>query len=184
MKSKLKLDLHTHPFEYAGILSSSLGPEHHIINDIVATIKAKGLDGIAITEHLNKQFGFKAKEIASQYFKNEVIIIPGEESDFGYGHVVTLYLDDSVVFRFLAHPHPSPISEDSFYYEDIANSIHGIEIGNWVRDWQIDKERVKAFAKKHDLLLLSNSDAHEVADIGCYYNEIDLKELYSRATRF
>jgi PHP family Zn ribbon phosphoesterase len=38
-------------------------------------------------------------------------------------------------------------------------------------------------AKKHDLLLLTNSDAHSLADIGHYHNEIDIEDLCSRVMR-
>jgi PHP family Zn ribbon phosphoesterase len=47
----------------------------------------------------------------------------------------------------------------------------------------MDDEMIRGLAEKHDLLLLTNSDAHSLADIGHYHNEIDLEELCSRANR-
>jgi PHP family Zn ribbon phosphoesterase len=49
-----------------------------------------------------------------------------------------------------------------------------------MHEWEIDKSKVREVAEKHGLLLLSNSDAHYVSDIGRYYNEISLEELYAR----
>jgi len=43
----------------------------------MAQIKASGLDGIAITEHWDKEYGFKVKEIVTRSFISEVLIIPG-----------------------------------------------------------------------------------------------------------
>ena len=45
---KLKLDLHTHCWEATGLVA----PTIEIVGQIVAAIKAKGLDGIGITGEL------------------------------------------------------------------------------------------------------------------------------------
>lgn len=105
-------------------------------------------------------------------FNNEVLIIPGQEIDIKWRQEVELYLSSGVTFRFLAHPgYPM----NSYVIEN----IQGIEIENALH--YIDKERVRALAEEHDLLLLSNSDAHRLDWIGRYYNEIDLEELTARA---
>lgn len=172
---KLKLDLHTHPFEVPYVPLSKVSGDG-ILKDVVATVKAKGLDGIAITEHRDKEYGFKAREIISQYFDNEIMIIPGCEIDFSGLQLIELYLPDNVTFRFIPHPVYS-----SYFQSFDFSRIHGIEIENYMYDKFIDKQKVKALAEKYDLLLLSNSDAHNLADIGRYYNIIELDDLSLRA---
>ena len=166
---KLKLDLHTHCYEATGYRAPSL----EIVRQIVDQIKARGLDGIAITEHWDKDYGFKVKEIVEQFFNNEVLIIPGREVDVKEHQEVELYLPNGSTFRFLAHP-GYPVN----YY--VIEGVQGIEIENGFHRY-IDKERVRELAEEHGLLLLRNSDAHFIRQIGQYYNEIDLEELYARA---
>lgn len=167
---KLKLDLHTHCYEATGYRAPSL----EIVRQIVDQIKAKGLDGIAITEHWDKDYGFKVKEIVEQFFNNEVLIIPGREVDVKEHQEVELYLPNGSTFRFLAHP-GFPVN--SYIIED----VQGIEIENGLHNWHINKERVRELAEEHGLLLLKNSDAHFISQIGQYYNEISLEELIARA---
>lgn len=83
-----------------------------------------------------------------------------------------LYLPNGATFRFLAHP---GFPMNSYVIEN----IQGIEMENALH--YIDKERVRALAEEHDLILLSNSDAHAIDWIGRYYTEIDLEELIARA---
>lgn len=69
----MKLDLHTHCYEATFFRA----PSQEIVARIMAQIKASGLDGIAITEHWDKEYGFKVKEIVTRSFISEVLIIPG-----------------------------------------------------------------------------------------------------------
>ena len=169
-KLKLKLDLHTHCMEATRFAPPSVD----IVSQIVAKIKARGLDGIAITEHNHKDYGFRVKDIVERYFNNEVLIIPGQEVDIGLRQEVELYLPNNSTFRFLAHP-GFPYASEPF----IIDNVQGIEIENGLHP--IDKRRVRELAEGNHLLLLSNSDAHDLDKIGVYYNEIDLEELYARA---
>jgi len=177
----LKLDLHTHCRE----ATSSPTPTLEVARRIVAAVKAKGLDGIAVTEHYTSSYGFKIKEIVDRELGGEVVIIPGQETDRvflgvdrGVVHVVELYLDTDTVFRFIAHP-GHPRSRD--LGARIDGSIHGIELKNPAHDWQMDEAEIRRLAEEHNLLLLTNSDAHTLNEIGTYYNEIDLADLFSRA---
>ena len=61
----------------------------------------------------------------------------------------------------------------------IKSGIHGLEIENG--SFFIDKENISALAATSGLMLLSNSDAHSLSDIGKHYNDIDLEELKRRA---
>ena len=116
----------------------------------------------------------RVKEIVDESFNNEVLIIPGWEIDVPGRQEIELFLPNGATFRFLAHP-GYPIN--SYTIEN----IQGIEIENALHNWHIDRERVRALGEEHDLLLLSNSDAHSIDHIGQYYNEIDLDELIARA---
>ncbi len=169
----MKLDLHTHCLEATRFSRPTVG----VVGEIVARIKAKGLDGIGITEHENKEYGFGVRDIVEQHFGNEVLIIPGRERLLRGGEeMVELYLPNNSVFRFWVHPR----SINSSFPE--LDKIQGIEIENPLHNWHINKEKVREIAKKYNLLLLSNSDAHYLDDIGKCYNEIELEELYARAS--
>lgn len=168
---KLKLDLHTHCQE-AFMLQP---PTIHLIGEIIAAVKAKGLAGIGVTEHGNRHYGQKVKEIVETYYGGEILVIPGHEIDVGAVQIVELFLPNNSVFRFLAHPgYPADLRIDK--------GLHGIELENSLHNHHIDKELVRRLADKHDLLLLCNSDAHQLESIGQAYNEISLDELYARAT--
>jgi PHP family Zn ribbon phosphoesterase len=166
---KLKLDLHTHCYEATGYRE----PTMETVKKIIDRIRIRELDGIAITEHWNKEYGFKVKDMVEQFFDNEVLIIPGQEIDVRCQQEVELYLPNGSTFRFLAHP-GYPSNPDSL------ENVQGIEIENDMHSWDIDKDEVRKLAEEHGLLLLSNSDAHSLSDIGRHYNEISLEELYAR----
>lgn len=171
----MRLDLHTHCGEATCVYT----PTPDVVRKIVAATRAKGLDGIAITEHYNKTYGFKVKEIVDQYFKGEILVIPGQEIDKGKLHVVVLYLPGELTFRFVVHP-GYPKVED--LGSEIDDSIHGIEVRNPTHDDEMDQAAIRKVARKHKLLLLRNSDAHFLSDIGKYYNEITIEELCARAS--
>lgn len=147
---------------------------------IVQVIKRKGLDGIAITDHHHSDFAFRIKKLVEEQLGNDVLIIPGQEysliSDDGWvsEHLVELYLPGGSTFRFIPHP-------DVLYWPSDLKAIHGVEIENGC--CYVSQDEVKEFAQRHNLLLLSNSDAHSLVDIGCHYNEIELEELCHRAQR-
>lgn len=156
-------------------------PDARVAERILIKIKEKGLDGIAITDHaeLGTKFAYQVKDIVARLFHNETVILIGSEVSRGPYHIVELYLDKNCTFRFIAHPglHSLRLLEQE--YADYLNDIHGIEIENG--NYWIDAEEAKEFACRHALLLLSNSDAHSLVDIGQHYNEIDLEELRFRA---
>jgi len=179
--SKLKLDLHTHCREATACPTPTLS----IVKRIVAAVKAKELDGIAITEHYTERYGYEVKEIVDHYLNGEIVVIPGKEIDKMFlgvekvlFHVVELYLPGDVTFRFIAHPgHPNVRDLDSY----IDSSIHGIELRNPSHSDKMNEEKIRLLAEKHDLVLLSNSDAHSLSDIGRFHNEIEIEKLCARA---
>lgn len=167
---KLKLDLHTHCLE-----ALRTKPTVDAVRQIVKAVKAKGLDGLAITEHWNKDYGFRAKEILEEHFPGEIVLIPGQEIiTRDHGSVVELYLEGGKMFRFIAHPYLR------FSVKDYQG-IHGIEIDNGMHNYHIDKELVGEVAAQQDLLLLRNSDAHYLEDLGLFCNVMALEDLAARA---
>lgn len=166
----MKLDLHTHCHEATRFVR----PDIRVVEQIIVAVKEKGLDGIAITDHSNKDYAYQIIEIVEQSFNSEIIILPGQEIDRVYQHIIELYLPDKSIFRFIAHPgYPT-----SYWTNNIAD-IHGVEINNG--NYQINQKAVCDLADKNDLLLLSNSDAHTLSNIGLYHNEIVLEELCAKA---
>jgi PHP family Zn ribbon phosphoesterase len=171
---RLKLDLHTH----CGEATSLYTPNLKVVQRIVAAVKDKGLDGIGVTEHYNRNYGYKVKEMVEREFNSEIVIIPGQEIDRGPLHMVVLYLPDDITFRFIAHPGYPVVSDLEAYIDD---TIHGIELRNPLHEDEMDEALIRDVAKKHDLILLTDSDAHFLSDVGTYYNEIDIEELCARA---
>jgi len=172
----LKLDLHTHCGEATSLYTPTLA----VVKDIVNAVQSRGLDGIAITEHYNRLYGYKVKEMVEQQLNSDVLIIPGQEIDKGHLHVVLLYLPGDLTFRFVAHPGYPPVQDLA---SELDDTIHGLEMNNPMHDDEIDRDLVQRIAADRDLILLRNSDAHFLSDIGRYYNDIDIDRLCERARR-
>ena len=174
---KVKLDLHTHIWE----ASRFVPPDKDIAWQVIEQVKRMGIDGIAVTEHRNKEYGFAFAELVQREFPNEIIVIPGWEIEVRYGperneeyQVLELFLPNDTLFRSYCHPgYPS--------LKTIIDGVQAIEIDNMTHNWHINKEEVQRIAQEHDLLLLKVSDAHLFKDIGSNYTEIEMEELYARA---
>ena len=173
----MKLDLHTHCMEATGLIAY---PDLDTVKKIVEKVKRLGLDGIAITEHDDKDYGFRVKKIVDDNFDSEILIIPGREiavKEMGWAEIVELFLPNGSVFRFLPHPsYPYP-GDDGFDYD--INLIQGIEIGNTLHGRQINKKKAEEISITYNLIQLKNSDAHTLEDIGSLYNEISMEKLCS-----
>jgi hypothetical protein len=63
----VKLDLHTHVFEEFFPIAPNLITVNSV-RRLVEKVKSAGLDGIAVTEHNNKEFGYRVKEIVDSQF--------------------------------------------------------------------------------------------------------------------
>lgn len=179
----MKLDLHTHCREATACVNLTLD----IAKRIVAAVKDAGLDGIGVTDHYGKAFGYELKEMVDRHLNGEITVIPGQEIDkiitgadrvFFHAHIVELYLPGDLTFRFMAHPDRWDIDKVD---PATCDSIHGIELKNPNYRYEMDEAKIRAVAEKNDLLLLTNSDAHFLSDIGTYYNEIEIEELCARA---
>ena len=171
----MKLDLHTHIGEDRRVRKAEIEE----VRQIIEVVKAKGLDGIALTEHYNKGFGRKVKAMVERHFDNEILVIPGWEIERKAVEIVELDLPGDKFFRFMVHPgcpyHPGPYTPDEII------GLHGIEIGNGLHDAQMNRNPITTLSEEYNLILVRNSDAHRLEDVGCYYNEIDFEELCSLA---
>ncbi len=168
----MKIDLHTHVFEEFQLSSpGDVTPE--MVEKIIERVLLAGLDGIAITEHGSKAYGYRVMEIMETDFQGEIFIIPGREFETGPIHYVELYVPgkDILPFRFIAHPGYPGNPAGS------ADGFNGIEIENAAHNWHIKREEVEKIAAEYNLVLLSNSDAHLIRDIGRCYTEISLEDL-------
>ena len=175
----VKLDLHTHVWEAFNFQRPSL----EIAEKVVAQIKAQGIDGIAITDHHNKDWSFEFRDLVEQHFPGEVIIIPGWEievrppqSPFDEYQVAELFLPNGSVFRTYCHP--------GYYSPNILieAGVHGIEIDNYIHNWHIRKPQVQDIADANGLLTFEVSDAHNLENIGLRFTELEMEDLYRLAT--
>jgi len=176
---KVKLDLHTHVWEAFNFQSPTLSMAERVVNQI----KGRGIDGIAITDHHNQEWAFEFRDLVERHYPGEAIIIPGWEIEvrppqnpFAEYQVAELFLPGGGVFRTYCHPG---------YYSStivIEDNIHAIEIDNYIHNWHIRKDQVAEVARAHGLLVLEVSDAHKIENIGLRYTELEMAELYRRAT--
>ena len=175
---KLKLDLHTHIWEAFNFQPPSLD----IAEKVVAQIKSRGIDGIAVTDHHNKEWAFEFRDLVERHFPGEAVIIPGWEIEvrpvqnpFDEYQVSELFLPNDTVFRIYCHP--------GYYSPNIVieENIHAIEVDNYIHNWHIRRQQVEEIAKTHSLLTVEVSDAHNLENIGLRYTEVELEELYRRA---
>jgi len=175
---KVKLDLHTHIWEAFNFQPPSLSMAERVIRQV----KSRGIDGIAITDHHNKEWAFEFRDLVERHYPGEIIIIPGweievrpAENPFAEYQVAELFLPGGGVFRSYCHP--------GYYSPDIVieRNIHAIEIDNFIHNWHIRKDQVAEVARSHGLLVLEVSDAHTIDNVGLRYTELDLEELYRRA---
>ena len=173
---KVKLDLHTHVWEASGFQPPNL----EWATKVVRQIKAKNIDGIAITEHRNREQSFTYKRIFDEHFPGQILVFPGWEREehpvgnhFASYEVGEFLLPNGCVFRNYCHPgRPSRSIE--------IQGVQSIEIDNKLHNWHIDKARVREVAAEHGLLLTMVSDAHRLEDIGTNYVEVDLEDFCSR----
>jgi PHP-associated len=178
LEDRLKLDLHSHVFEEF-LPGSPKRITVRSVEKIVQKVRDAGLDGIAITEHDTKAYGYRVKEIVAAHFDDEILIIPGCEFESVPIHFVELDLplagNRILPFRFLAHPgYPGDPSGH-------LDGFSGIEIGNGLHNWHIDQAWVRNTAAKCNLVMLSNSDAHYLRDLGRCYSEVSLEDLIQAA---
>lgn len=176
----MKFDLHVHT------RASFDSPEK--LENIIASAKAAGLDGIAVTDH----------NVAASPRCDGFILIPGCEYSTDAGHLLTYFISGSLtdgldkdekgrypwreIIRrahndgglvFLAHPYAPAVKRD----EAVFGEIDGIEGYNArVELSRIKGANLRARMKAHELNLplSAGSDGHYAAEVGSAYFECDV----------
>jgi histidinol phosphatase-like PHP family hydrolase len=182
MVKTLKIDFHTHPIE---ALQGKMGIKgigninKEVASLIVKAVKSSGLNGIAITEHNNFNHSWVAALEIFDYFKREnLIILPGEELDFGGQQFLHIYIpgyyrrripffNNKEWFLILAHPgyynavDPEKLNEIDYDAVE-EQSIHG------------SFPLAKQIALEKKITVMMTSDAHTLEDIGRFYTELEM----------
>jgi predicted metal-dependent phosphoesterase TrpH len=186
-RMKLKIDLHVHNAEdIAERVSGTRGmPTPKEFIDLAVE---KGYDAIAFTHH---GLLFNDPE-AFEYAKSKgLLLIPGVEAFINKKHVLLLnYLEKKHVLNFEALREikndrmlviaPHPYYKAKFCLEDDLEAnidlFDAIEYSHFYTKWfNLNKKATRA-AKKHQLPLVGNSDAHFTYQFGTTYSYVYAKE--------
>jgi hypothetical protein len=180
MPRNIKIDLHTHPFQ---TLRERLGIKGiHEINKeaagmIVSAIKEAGLDGIAITEYNNFNWGWVASlEIWDNFRQENLVILPGSETEAGGQQYLQIYIPEYARKRYpffkgkewfviLAHPGYS-----NGLYPDVLKTAKFDAVEGCSTKGRFDP--AYDIAAQRGLEIVQASDAHRLEDLGLYYMEL------------
>ncbi len=167
----LKLDLHVHT---AG------SPDAHTkIENLPEIMRARGLDGLAITEH-NR---FDPPNLP------DVLIVPGVEISSRDGHILALGVKENIPSRLsadetitrihdqggvaiIAHPH-DPVSSrvkiaDLKVRPDAVETVNSDALSFHISNWLARRD-----ARKFELPQVGGSDSHIPESIGDAYTVVD-----------
>jgi predicted metal-dependent phosphoesterase TrpH len=175
----LKLDLHVH--------TVSSPDAHTRIEDLPGIIRARGLDGLAVTEH-NK---FDPPNLP------DVLIIPGVEISSRDGHVLALGVKENIPSKLSANetitliheqggiaiiPHPhDPVSEcvkiaDLKVRPDAVETVNSDALSFPISNWLARRD-----ARKFELPQVGGSDSHIPESIGDAFTVVDSNSRDVRA---
>lgn len=169
----LKLDLHVHTsHSYDGRCS---------VEEVVAAIKARGLNGVAITDH-NSIDGHKE---AKKFSKGGFLVIPGIEVNSKHGHIVGLGVSELVPRGLSAAETVERIREQG----GIAIAAHPFVLGRSPRlvyrakfdaievlnsrAFLLSNPLARRFAEKNKVPMVGGSDAHRKDEMGLAYTCVD-----------
>lgn len=161
------LDLHTHTrWSFDGAMDPAR---------LVRVARARGLDGIAVTDHDEIEGALEARRAAG----GDLLVIVGEEVGTDAGDILGLFLRERIRTRdpleavraiheqgglaVLAHPFAKNVSVD----ERVARAVDACEGFNARHSrGEPVEERVASFARAYGLALTAGSDAHAYRDVG------------------
>ena len=177
----IKLDLHIHS-QYS---EDAIGSP----KDIIKSLKKKGLQGLAITDHNTVEGGLKAVKIAPKDF----IIIPGIEISTADGHMLALNVEKNIarnlsiqetVEKILEQggipivPHlfrnMSGIKKEKL--KTIHQKINTIEVFN-ACSMPKTNLKIAKIAKEFNLGGTGGSDSHDPAYAGYAYTVVDTTDM-------
>jgi hypothetical protein len=177
----IKLDLHIHSqYSEDGIGSP---------NDIIKSLKKRGLQGMAITDHNSVDGALKSLKFASKDF----IVIPGVEISTLDGHMIALDVKETIQKKLTIEetiqkiielggipivPHlyrnMSGIKRDKL--EKICNNIAAIEVFNACSVPKTNLKTIKV-AKEFNLGGTGGSDSHNPQFVGYGYTVVDTTDF-------
>lgn len=165
----MKLDLHMHTHHSRDCTMPTA--------EVLRLCRARGMDGIAVTDHNSLAGGLEAVALAPAGFT----VIPGEEVKSSEGEIIGLFLSEEIpggltpeetVARIKAQggvvliPHPfdplrkSPLRTPALERLVAAGSVDAIEILNARMALRSHNLRGAEFAARHKLPGTAGSDAH------------------------
>ncbi|MQY68889.1 MAG: PHP domain-containing protein [Hadesarchaea archaeon] len=171
----LRIDMHVHTsHSYDGLCS---------VEDAVKAAKAKGLNGIAITDHNTISGHHEAKKFSKRSF----IIIPGVEISSADGHILGLGVNELVPQELSARETVKRIKEQG----GIAIAAHPFALGrkpNLVYRAKFDaieafnsralffsNPLARRFAERNRFPMVAGSDAHHRDEIGLASTTLNCK---------
>ena len=180
----VSLDLHVHT---AASRDGSMP-----LDEIIRRAKARGLQGIAVTDH----------DVFSENLPqtDDFLLIPGCEFSTKYGHLLGLFLTEPIspnkTFYQLAEAihaqggiavlaHPFEHKTDAGRIDPIAYLLDGVEIrnGRATRKNPAANDQAEAWAEQYWLPGTCGSDAHVPQEIGRVYRQYEVPALTLEAVR-
>lgn len=181
----MRIDLQVHT-----ILGS---PDSHISpGDIPEACRSVGLDGVGVTEHSPASFG----ELERSLSEASLILLPGREVSCGIAHLLVFSADLDLLFGLsrLVAPndpvfdrndvacvwaHPAAAAGSGAYPpmvppgETAGRLVHGVEVLNGKHlAFGASVEAATGLAASLGVASTGGSDAHEIADLGRCFTEI------------
>lgn len=177
----IKLDLHVHS-KYS---DDAVGSPREIIK----SLKKKGLQGMAFTDHNTVRGGIKALKIAPKDF----IVIPGIEISTADGHMLALNVKKNIPQKLsteetvdiiideggipiIPHLFRSMSGIKTAKLKTVRDSIHAIEVFNSCSQPKTNLKIAKV-AKEFNLGGTGGSDAHDPLYAGYGYTLVDTTDL-------
>jgi predicted metal-dependent phosphoesterase TrpH len=184
-----RFDLHTHSFYSADAADS---PE-----ELIARAKARGLSGIAITDHdsceVHKYLRKKGLEREDGQAVDGFLVVPGMEVSTADGHLLCLGVLLPVLagqpavevaklvaeqggIAIPAHPYDSWRAGIKSHVLD-AMEIKAIEVFNAAVSTKSFNEQALAYATERGLAMTASSDAHHASAVGVSCTVFEMEEL-------
>lgn len=175
----MRIDLHVHTRERSPCADAST-------EEVIRAAIASGLEGMVITDHDRLVPPERLRMLNAKY--GPFRVFGGVEITLDREHALVLGVEDDILERrwwrypdlhafveerggFLALAHPFRFNRHIAV--DVARfPPHALEV--WSHNTPRRAEAsIRMVAAALDLLLLSNSDAHQTRDLGAYYNELE-----------
>lgn len=180
MPRVLKIDLHTHPI---AALKQQMGIQgirdinKEVAFEIVKSIKAAGLNGIAITEKNNFNHSWVTCLQIREYFQSEnLVILPGAELDVNGHQFLQLYIPGIYRRRI-----PFFKGKEWFYILSPSDVTQPFETAalNHINYDAVEEQSLKGYftdslkiSKEYNIPLIQASDAYSMKDLGSFYMEL------------